>query len=111
MGAKSLLPVIDGNSFLDLIAKQVAYMKKRYDQPTLKFMLMNSFSTSADTLAALAKYTDLGTGDDLQFVQNKAPKVTASDYTPASWPAAPDNEWCPPRSWGLVRRNGRQRHT
>jgi len=94
--AKSLLPVIDGNTFLDLIAKQVGHMKTTYSQPTLKFMLMNSFSTSKDTLDALAKYTDLGTGADLEFVQNKAPKVTATDYTPAAWPAAPDNEWCPP---------------
>merc|ERR1719321_1072066 len=93
--AKSLLKVTSDNTFLDLIAKQVGYMKEKkgFD---LKFMLMNSFSTSKDTLEALAKYTDLGTGADLEFVQNKAPKVTASDLTPASWPAAPDNEWCPP---------------
>merc|ERR1711959_180601 len=57
---------------------------------------MNSFSTSTDTLAALAKYPDLGTGDDLQFVQNKAPKVTAADLSPADWPANKDHEWCPP---------------
>merc|ERR1712113_967864 len=59
-------------------------------------MLMNSFSTSADTLAALGKYKDLGTGSELEFVQNKAPKVTASDYSPASWPANAEHEWCPP---------------
>merc|ERR1712190_136580 len=59
-------------------------------------MLMNSFSTSADTLEALAKYPDLGTGSDLEFVQNKAPKVTESDLTPASWPDEPSHEWCPP---------------
>merc|ERR1719394_1436592 len=64
--------------------------------PDMKFMLMNSFSTSKDTLEALAKYTSLGTGSDLEFVQNKAPKVTAADLTPASWPACPDHEWCPP---------------
>merc|ERR1719247_1370389 len=57
---------------------------------------MNSFSTSADTLAALSKYPDIGTGDHLQFVQNKAPKVTQSDYTPATWPADSSHEWCPP---------------
>jgi len=74
----------------------VDYMKTKFDQPELKFMLMNSFATSEDTLEALAKYPDLGTGSDLEFQQNKAPKVTASDYTPASWPAGPDNEWCPP---------------
>jgi len=94
--AKSLLPVVDGNSFLDLIAKQVDYMKTKFEQPELKFMLMNSFATSKDTLEALSKYPALGTGGDLEFVQNKAPKVTKADYTPATWPAGPDNEWCPP---------------
>lgn len=93
--AKSLLPVTQGNSFLDLIAKQCASMKESF-KTDLKFMLMNSFSTSDDTLKALSKYTELGTGSDLEFVQNKAPKVTETDFTPASWPAAPDNEWCPP---------------
>merc|ERR1712003_140154 len=57
---------------------------------------MNSFSTSQDTLAALAKYPDLGTGANLEFVQNKAPKVTKADLSPASWPENPDHEWCPP---------------
>merc|ERR1712130_118004 len=59
-------------------------------------MLMNSFSTSADTLAALSKYPDLGTGADLEFVQNKAPKVTKDGLAPADWPANRDHEWCPP---------------
>merc|ERR1712190_676225 len=27
---------------------------------------------------------------------NKDPKVTASDYSPASWPANTEHEWCPP---------------
>mmetsp|Transcript_20076 Transcript_20076/g.45731 ORF Transcript_20076/g.45731 Transcript_20076/m.45731 type:complete len:468 (+) Transcript_20076:91-1494(+) len=93
--AKSLLTVTGGNSFLDLIAKQVASMKKDF-KTDLKFMLMNSFSTSQDTLKALSKYKDLGTGSDLEFVQNKAPKVTASDLTPVSWPKEPGHEWCPP---------------
>mmetsp|Transcript_18206 Transcript_18206/g.32493 ORF Transcript_18206/g.32493 Transcript_18206/m.32493 type:complete len:487 (-) Transcript_18206:87-1547(-) len=94
--AKSLLTVTDGNTFLDLIAKQVAWMKDTYASPDLKFMLMNSFATSADTLKALSKYPELATGAELEFVQNKAPKVTASDYTPAVWEASPENEWCPP---------------
>merc|ERR1712110_737982 len=68
--AKSLLPVCDGNSFLDLIAKQVSFMKTKYSMPDLKFMLMNSFSTDADTKAALSGYADLPKGDDLAFVQN-----------------------------------------
>jgi UDP-N-acetylglucosamine pyrophosphorylase len=94
--AKSLLPVNGPNTFLDLIAQQVGYMKKKFDKPSLNFMLMNSFSTSDDTKAAMAKYDFLPKGADLEFVQNKAPKVTKEDLTPATWPAGPDNEWCPP---------------
>ena len=93
--AKSLLQVTQGFTFLDLIAKQVASMRKDF-KTDLKFMLMNSFSTSKDTLEALSKYPDLGTGSDLEFVQNKAPKVTASDMSPAEWPADAGHEWCPP---------------
>merc|ERR1719313_3252535 len=92
---KSLLEVTGGNTFLDLIAKQVASMKAEFGTD-LAFMLMNSFFTSTDTLAALAKYPYLGTGSDLEFVQNKAPKVTAADMSPASWPADTGHEWCPP---------------
>merc|ERR550534_279058 len=93
--AKSLLTVTEGLTFLDLIAKQVASMKEEF-KTDLAFMLMNSFSTSKDTLEALAKYPELGTGSDLEFVQNKAPKVTAADMTPAAWPAEQGHEWCPP---------------
>merc|ERR1719199_878473 len=56
--AKSLLPIHKSDSFLDFIAKQVQHMRKQYGVP-LAFMLMNSFSTSADTLDALKKYKDL----------------------------------------------------
>jgi len=93
--AKSLLPVTGGLSFLDLIAQQVKDMKTRFGTD-VKFMLMNSFSTSDDTLAALSKYPELGTGSDLEFVQNKAPKVTASDLSPADWEKDHSHEWCPP---------------
>merc|ERR1719253_383683 len=94
--AKSLLKISGDNTFLDLIAKQVEWMKSEFKKPNLNFMLMNSFSTSDDTKAALAKYPGLGTGADLEFVQNKAPKVSAADLSPAEWPACPDHEWCPP---------------
>merc|ERR1719220_1317853 len=93
--AKSLLTITEGNTFLDLIAKQCGSMKERF-KADLAFIVMNSFSTSADTLAFLSKYPELGTGDDLEFVQNKAPKVTESDFTPAKWPKESSHEWCPP---------------
>eukprot|EP00931_Biecheleriopsis_adriatica_P074422 TRINITY_DN4847_c0_g1_i1.p1 TRINITY_DN4847_c0_g1~~TRINITY_DN4847_c0_g1_i1.p1 ORF type:complete len:924 (-),score=235.81 TRINITY_DN4847_c0_g1_i1:153-2924(-) len=94
--AKSLLPVTEGNTFLDLIAKQVGKMRSEF-KTDLAFMLMNSFSTSSDTLKYLSKYKDLeAAGLGLEFVQNKAPKVTEKDLTPADWPAERGHEWCPP---------------
>ena len=48
--AKSLLEVKKaGNTFLDLTAKQVLRMREECGH-YVKFMLMNSFSTSDDTL-------------------------------------------------------------
>merc|ERR1719230_1381930 len=94
--AKSLLELKDGMTFLDFIAKQVTDMRSAFGVP-LAFMLMNSFATSADTLSHLAKYETLQSeGLPLEFQQNKAPKLTEADLTPASWPAKPDCEWCPP---------------
>ncbi|MBZ5735112.1 UTP--glucose-1-phosphate uridylyltransferase [Nocardioides sp. TRM66260-LWL] len=94
--AKSLLCVRRGLSFLDIIARQVLHLRERYDAP-LPLILMNSFRTSGDTMAALARYTDLPVaGLPLEFLQNKEPKLLASDLTPVSWPQDPELEWCPP---------------
>ena len=72
-------------------------MRARRDFVPLAFQLMNSFATSADTLEYLSKYADLQSeGLALEFVQNKAPKLTESGLTPASWPDKPECEWCPP---------------
>ena len=57
--AKSLLEVRDGETFLDLIVKQVLAVRRRTGAD-LRFLLLNSFSTSADTLAHLARYPELG---------------------------------------------------
>ena len=96
--AKSLLDLKDGMTFLDFIAKQVTDMRSKFGVP-LAFMLMNSFATSKDTLEYLSKYEGLQSeGLPLEFVQNKAPKLTEADLTPASWPSKPDTEWCPVRA-------------
>jgi UTP--glucose-1-phosphate uridylyltransferase len=88
--AKSLLVVKDGLSFLDIIARQSLLS----DVP---LVLMNSFSTRDDSLAALRRYQELARfGLPLDFVQHKAPKVAQADLTPVTWPADPDQEWCPP---------------
>ena len=94
--AKSLLPVKDGATFLDLIARQVAHTRA-VTGSRVRFILMNSFSTSADTKAFLGReHGALMAEPDVELLQNKSPKLDAATLAPASWPADPDLEWCPP---------------
>jgi len=94
--AKSLLCVRSGLSFLDIIARQVLHLREQYDA-SLPLIFMNSFRTSADTMAALSRYDDLAVyGLPLEFLQNKEPKLLVDDLTPVSFPREPDLEWCPP---------------
>jgi UTP--glucose-1-phosphate uridylyltransferase len=94
-GAKSLLEAKDGLSFLDIIARQVLALRAEHDAE-LPLLLMNSFSTREDSLAALADHAELDIGLPLDFIQNKEPKLLAEDLTPAEWPDNPALEWCPP---------------
>ena len=94
--AKSLLCARRGLSFLDIISRQVLHLRKQYDA-TLPLIFMNSFRTSTDTAAALARYGDLPVdGLPLEFLQNKEPKLLVKDLAPVSYPKDPDLEWCPP---------------
>ncbi len=94
--AKSLLCVRRGLSFLDIIARQILHLRTKYDV-TLPLVLMNSFRTSADSMAAVARYEDLAIdGLPLEFWQNKEPKLLVDDLSPVSYPKDPDLEWCPP---------------
>ena len=94
--AKSLLPVREGRSFLDIIVDQVRHTRAAYGIQ-LPLVFMNSFRTHEDTLAALAAYGDLAVaGLDLGFLQNQEPKLRVDDLTPISWPADANLEWCPP---------------
>lgn len=94
--AKTLLEVRDGKSFLDIIADQVLAARREYGV-RLPLVLMNSFRTRDDCLAALAKHPDLQVeGIPLDFLQNQEPKLRADDLTPVEWPDDPSLEWCPP---------------
>ena len=94
--SKSLLPVKDGLTFLDIIVRQVLAQRRRHGV-RLPLIFMNSFRTSADTMAALAAYGDLPVaGLPMEFHQNREPKLLTTDLTPVRWPAEPGLEWCPP---------------
>jgi UTP--glucose-1-phosphate uridylyltransferase len=93
--AKSLLEVKDGETFLDLIARQVLELRER-SGARLPLVLMSSFATREDSLAALARHGDLSADLPADFVQNKVPKLRADDLEPVDWPADPTLEWAPP---------------
>ena len=87
--AKSLLQVKQNYTFLDIIALQAV-------AAGVPLILMNSFATDADSLAVLVRHPEMHYELPLTFVQHKEPKITVSDFSPASWPQNPDLEWCPP---------------
>eukprot|EP00538_Stauroneis_constricta_P000295 CAMPEP_0119571500 /NCGR_PEP_ID=MMETSP1352-20130426/44153_1 /TAXON_ID=265584 /ORGANISM="Stauroneis constricta, Strain CCMP1120" /LENGTH=1057 /DNA_ID=CAMNT_0007621181 /DNA_START=46 /DNA_END=3219 /DNA_ORIENTATION=- len=94
--AKSLLKVKGNDTFLDLTAKQVVAMREEY-KSKVKFMLMNSFSTSADTLEFFQQnYPALAGEEGLEMLQNKVPKIDAETLEPATSKTDASNEWCPP---------------
>jgi len=93
--AKSLLPVKDGHSFLDVTARQIVRLRERTGA-AVPLVLMNSFRTHADSLAALAPYGKLSGSLPPDFLQHKVPRILAADLTPVAWPREPEHEWCPP---------------
>lgn len=94
--AKTLLPVRDGATFLDLLVRQVQHARAEHGV-RLPLIFMNSFRTRGDTLDFLARYDDLPVdGLPLDFVQNAEPKLDAETLEPIEWPSDPDLEWCPP---------------
>ena len=84
--AKSLLEVKPGKTFLSVILHQAA-------NQGVSLALMNSFSTQADTVAAIDR---LGAAPPKMFLQHMFPKILREDFSPARWPDNPDLEWNPP---------------
>ncbi|MGO0576425.1 UTP--glucose-1-phosphate uridylyltransferase [Ornithinimicrobium panacihumi] len=95
-GPKSLLPVRDDLTFLDITVRQVLALRRRYGI-RLPLLLMDSFSTQDQTLELLARYPELPVdGLPLDFLQSQEPKLSEDDLTPVTWEADPGLEWCPP---------------
>ncbi len=88
--AKSLLHVKDNLTFLDVIARHAIHVG-------VPLVLMNSFATQADSLAALKDYPELkNSGFDIDFLQHKFPKVLVETLQPVSQPDHPELSWNPP---------------
>jgi UTP--glucose-1-phosphate uridylyltransferase len=86
-GAKSLIEVKSGMSFLDIIIRQA-------ENSTVSLAFMNSFSTHDVTLAALSELKP--SKFPITFLQHKFPKLLQQDFSPATWRQKPVLEWNPP---------------
>lgn len=97
VGPKSLLPVRHGVTFLDLMVRQILDLRATSGKP-VRLLLMNSFSTSADTREHLSRYAadGLAEASEVELLQNMIPKIDAQTLAPATWPKDPELEWCPP---------------
>ena len=95
--AKSLLPVKGETTFLDIIANQIIHLREETGAH-VRFLLMDSFSTSKDTLEHMEAYADqdLSGADKIELMQNQVPKIDAASLAPVAWEKSPSNEWCPP---------------
>lgn len=95
--AKSLLPVKGSTTFLDIIADQILHLHEETGAK-VRFLLMDSFSTSADTLEHMEAYADQGLAgaENIELMQNQIPKIDAETMLPVEWEANASLEWCPP---------------
>ncbi len=95
--AKSLLPVKGDTTFLDVIAQQVIHLREQTGAK-VRFLLMDSFSTSDDTMEHMEAYAQEGLAgaENIELMQNQVPKIDASSFEPVTWDNNPSQEWCPP---------------
>nr|CCC94342.1 putative UTP-glucose-1-phosphate uridylyltransferase 2 [Trypanosoma congolense IL3000] len=96
-GPKSLLYVKEGKTFLDFTALQLEYFRQA-NNSNVPFVLMNSFSTSADTKTFLRRYPVLyeSFDTDVELIQNRVPKIRADNFYPVTYEPDPSCEWAPP---------------
>jgi UTP--glucose-1-phosphate uridylyltransferase len=86
-GPKSLIEAKNEKTFLEIILKQA-------ENSGVQLVLMNSFKTHDETLAALDKIKPSPTPH--QFIQHRFPKIRQQDLAPATWPQNQELEWNPP---------------
>ncbi len=93
-GPKSLIPVKNQLTFLDITALQTLSLNKRCGS-RIPLILMNSFKTEASCSQFLNKYTELQSDIPASFIQNMFPRIDATSLEPVSVPQDPQLEWNP----------------
>ncbi|BAM82780.1 UTP--glucose-1-phosphate uridylyltransferase [Cyanidioschyzon merolae strain 10D] len=94
-GPKSVIEIRSGQTFLDIIVKQIESINKRY-QIKVPLLLMNSFNTDADTLKVIRKYEDLI--PIRTFQQSRYPRLVRDTLRPLCLDSEvyDKEDWYPP---------------
>ncbi|XDD52449.1 UTP--glucose-1-phosphate uridylyltransferase [Leptospira sp. WS92.C1] len=92
-GPKSLIPLKNGMSFLEIFAKQSSILQKKYNV-SVPLILMDSFNTQKESQTEL-KRIGFSQKFETSFLQHKVPRLLKDQLTPISC-KTPDDEWCPP---------------
>lgn len=92
-GAKSLIVVKEGETFLDLIIDQISKLNKAYSV-SIPLLFMNSFHTHEETQKIIKNHIS---GVDIHcFQQNQFPRLRKGDDQPLSEVAFGREAWYPP---------------
>lgn len=95
VGPKSVIPVRNDLTFLDLTVAQIEHLNKEYDSD-VPLVLMNSFNTDEDTEKVLAKYKGFRV-KIYSFMQSRHPRINKESLLPIAKTADEDPDaWFPP---------------
>jgi UTP--glucose-1-phosphate uridylyltransferase len=93
-GPKSLIPVKNNLTFLDITALQSINLNKKSGS-RVPLILMNSFRTDSSCSQFMKKYPELNVDIPVSFIQNMFPRIDISTLAPVTFPENPQLEWNP----------------
>ena len=96
-GPKSVIPVRNDLTFLDLTVQQIEYLNKTYDA-NVPLVLMNSFNTDEDTMKIIRKYSGFNVTIKT-FNQSRYPRISKESLMPIARSCGTEDDieaWYPP---------------
>merc|ERR1712025_1086932 len=95
-GPKSVIPVRNDLTFLDLTVQQIEYLNKKYDA-NVPLVLMNSFNTDEDTMKIIRKYSGFKV-EIKTFNQSRYPRINKESLMPVARSCGNEDleAWYPP---------------
>merc|ERR1719186_1020974 len=96
-GPKSVIPVRNDLTFLDLTVQQIEYLNKTYDAD-VPLVLMNSFYTDEETMKIIRKYSGFKV-TIRTFNQSRFPRINKESLMPIAKSCRSDDDmdcWYPP---------------